>query len=65
MAQDSSPLKARRTLVPRMAEHTRSIFGEMSALATRLGAVNLWQGFPDTDGPIVVRDAALAAAPLG
>jgi N-succinyldiaminopimelate aminotransferase len=33
----------------------------MSALATSLGAVNLGQGFPDTDGPDLVRDAALAA----
>ena len=56
---DKSPL------VPRMADHTRSIFGEMSALATRLGAVNLGQGFPDTDGPIEVRDAAIAAISSG
>ena len=48
-------------LVARMQPHRRSIFGEMSALATSLGAVNLGQGFPDTDGPGLVRDAALAA----
>ncbi|MCU0263376.1 MAG: aminotransferase class I/II-fold pyridoxal phosphate-dependent enzyme [Candidatus Nanopelagicales bacterium] len=44
-----------------MQPHRRSIFGEMSALATSLGAINLGQGFPDTDGPALVRDAALAA----
>jgi N-succinyldiaminopimelate aminotransferase len=33
----------------------------MSALATELGAVNLGQGFPDAEGPALVRDAALAA----
>jgi N-succinyldiaminopimelate aminotransferase len=44
-----------------MRAHQRSIFGEMSALATRVGAVNLGQGFPDVEGPALVRDAALAA----
>lgn len=52
-------------LVARMQPHRRSIFGEMSALATRLGAVNLGQGFPDTDGPALVRDAAVAAIMSG
>jgi N-succinyldiaminopimelate aminotransferase len=33
----------------------------MSALATRTGAVNLGQGFPDTDGPKEMLDAAIAA----
>src|ERR687894_2914155 len=28
-----------------------TIFAEMSALALRTGAINLGQGFPDTDGP--------------
>ncbi len=48
-------------LVHRMRPHRSSIFGEMSALATRTGAINLGQGFPDTQGPDLVRDAALAA----
>jgi N-succinyldiaminopimelate aminotransferase len=52
-------------LVIRMQPHRRSIFGEMSALATSVGAVNLGQGFPDTDGPELVRDAALAAIAAG
>lgn len=38
-----------------------TIFAEMSALATRLGAVNLGQGFPDTDGPTEVLEGAVAA----
>lgn len=33
----------------------------MSALAARTGAINLGQGFPDTDGPAAVLDAARAA----
>ncbi len=36
-----------------------TIFAEMSALATETGAVNLGQGFPDTDGP---REIARLAA---
>ena len=50
-----------------------TIFTEMTALAQRTGAINLGQGFPDTDGPVEVIDAAIAAlrggenqyAPLG
>ncbi|MBB5893030.1 pyridoxal phosphate-dependent aminotransferase [Kutzneria kofuensis] len=38
-------------LVPRLQPFTSTIFAEMTALATRTGAVNLGQGFPDTDGP--------------
>ena len=38
-------------LAPRMAPFTSTIFAEMSALALRTGAINLGQGFPDTDGP--------------
>ena len=42
-----------------------TIFAEMSALATATGAVNLGQGFPDTDGPPEVREAARAAIAEG
>jgi N-succinyldiaminopimelate aminotransferase len=50
-----------------------TIFTEMTALAQRTGAINLGQGFPDTDGPAEVIDAAIDAlrggenqyAPLG
>lgn len=38
-----------------------TIFAEMTALATRTGAVNLGQGFPDVDGPEHLKDAAVAA----
>jgi N-succinyldiaminopimelate aminotransferase len=42
-----------------------TIFAEMSALAVRTAAVNLGQGFPDTDGPAEVADAAVAAIRAG
>jgi len=38
-----------------------TIFTEMTALAARTGAINLGQGFPDTDGPDSVIEAAVAA----
>src|SRR5689334_166451 len=38
-----------------------TIFAEMSALAVATGSVNLGQGFPDTDGPAEVAEAAIAA----
>jgi N-succinyldiaminopimelate aminotransferase len=34
-----------------MRPFASTIFAEMSALAQRTGAINLGQGFPDTDGP--------------
>jgi N-succinyldiaminopimelate aminotransferase len=42
-----------------------TVFAEMSALATRTGAVNLGQGFPDTDGPSEIIEAAVAALRTG
>src|SRR5688500_11200126 len=46
-------------LVERMQPFTSTIFAEMSALALRTGAINLGQGFPDTDGPpSLLADAA-------
>ncbi|MEL4317875.1 aminotransferase class I/II-fold pyridoxal phosphate-dependent enzyme [Leifsonia sp. YIM 134122] len=42
-----------------------TIFAEMSALATRTGAINLGQGFPDEDGPAEVLDAAREAISTG
>lgn len=48
-----------------MRPHEATIFGEMSALASRLEAVNLGQGFPDWDGPAVVLEAAAAAIASG
>ena len=48
-------------LVHRMQGFGSTIFAEMTALATEHGAVNLGQGFPDTDGPREMLDAAKAA----
>jgi len=45
-------------LVPRLRPFTSTIFAEMTALAVKHGAVNLGQGFPDTDGPAAMLDAA-------
>src|SRR3954464_6317747 len=42
-----------------------TVFAEMSALATRTGAVNLGQGFPDVDGPASVARAAAEAIAAG
>jgi N-succinyldiaminopimelate aminotransferase len=42
-----------------------TVFAEMSALALETGSVNLGQGFPDTDGPVEVADAAVAAIRAG
>lgn len=42
-----------------------TIFAEMSALATRTGAVNLGQGFPDEDGPAEVLEEARSAIAHG
>jgi N-succinyldiaminopimelate aminotransferase len=38
-----------------------TVFTEMTALAARTGAINLGQGFPDTDGPAAAIEAAVAA----
>ncbi|MFJ5230332.1 pyridoxal phosphate-dependent aminotransferase [Kitasatospora sp. NPDC088391] len=38
-----------------------TIFAEMSALATATGSINLGQGFPDTDGPRGIAEAAARA----
>lgn len=42
-----------------------TIFAEMSALAARTGSINLGQGFPDTDGPEEIREAAVSALRSG
>jgi N-succinyldiaminopimelate aminotransferase len=46
---------------PSLAPFGTTIFAEMTALATEHRAVNLGQGFPDTDGPREMLDAAKAA----
>jgi N-succinyldiaminopimelate aminotransferase len=54
-------VKVTDPLVERMRPFGTTIFAEMSALAVRTGAVNLGQGFPDTDGPPEMLEAAVAA----
>ncbi|MEU9358877.1 pyridoxal phosphate-dependent aminotransferase [Streptomyces sp. NPDC048301] len=48
-----------------LAEFGTTIFAEMSALAARTGAINLGQGFPDTDGPEEIREVAARAVLSG
>ena len=52
-------------LVERMRPFVSTIFAEMSALAVRTGAINLGQGFPDTDGPASLLEDAVAAIRSG
>lgn len=52
-------------LVQRMRGFDTTIFAEMSALATATGAINLGQGFPDTDGPAEVLEGAIEAIRAG
>jgi N-succinyldiaminopimelate aminotransferase len=48
-----------------MREFGTTIFAEMSALAVATGAINLGQGFPDSDGPQVLLDEAVRAIRSG
>ncbi|HVA59369.1 MAG TPA: pyridoxal phosphate-dependent aminotransferase [Mycobacteriales bacterium] len=47
-------------LVERMRAFGPTIFAEVTALALKTGAVNLGQGFPDTDGPASMLARAVA-----
>ena len=49
----------------RLRPFTTTIFAEMSALADATGSINLGQGFPDTDGPAEIAEAAIAAIRAG
>jgi N-succinyldiaminopimelate aminotransferase len=49
----------------RLKEFGTTIFAEMSALAVRTGSINLGQGFPDTDGPRQLLQAAADAILAG
>jgi N-succinyldiaminopimelate aminotransferase len=49
----------------RLQGYTTTIFAEMSALAVATGSINLGQGFPDTDGPAEIAEAAVAAIRAG
>ena len=52
--------------VSRLRPYATTVFAEVSALAARIGAVNLGQGFPDVDGPpallLAAQDAIAAGA---
>jgi len=50
---------------PALAPFGTSIFATMTALAHEHDAINLGQGFPDTDGPREVLDAAVEAIRAG
>lgn len=54
-----------RYLVERLRPFGTTIFAEMSALAVATGSINLGQGFPDADGPDVVKQAAMDAIGAG
>ncbi|HXU97722.1 MAG TPA: pyridoxal phosphate-dependent aminotransferase [Jiangellaceae bacterium] len=58
-------MTAELPLVERMRPFVTTIFAEMSALAVRTGAINLGQGFPDTDGPASLLADAVAAIQAG
>src|SRR5688500_5343157 len=60
-----SPSLRQPLLASRLQGFGTTIFAEMSALAVRTGAINLGQGFPDTDGPAEVSEAAIAAIRAG
>ena len=47
--------------MPHLASLGTTIFAEMSALALLTGSINLGQGFPDTDGPRAIAEAAARA----
>ncbi|PJE19752.1 MAG: aminotransferase [Mycobacterium sp.] len=51
--------------VTRLQPYATTVFAEMSALAARIGAVNLGQGFPDEDGPPRMLKAAQDAIAAG
>ncbi|NDZ56342.1 pyridoxal phosphate-dependent aminotransferase [Streptomyces anulatus] len=64
-ATQGTPAKGRPLLNRRLAAFGTTIFAEMSALAVRTGSINLGQGFPDTDGPEEIREAAVRALRAG
>ncbi len=61
LASDHPAARSANPLVRRLRPYTTTIFAEMSALATATGSINLGQGFPDTDGPASLLEAARQA----
>src|ERR1700691_3978982 len=66
---DLSPRRTPSTLKlarpGRLSAYGTTVFAEMSALAVTHGAINLGQGFPDTDGPEVLLETAVSAIRSG
>jgi N-succinyldiaminopimelate aminotransferase len=58
-------MSARPLLNRRLDGMGTTIFAEMSALAIATGSINLGQGFPDTDGPAEIAEAAVRAIRAG
>ena len=52
-------------LTTRLQGFGTSIFTEITILANRFGALNLGQGFPNFDGPEVIKEAAIEAIRSG
>ncbi|PTR28743.1 succinyldiaminopimelate aminotransferase [Rhodococcus sp. OK519] len=55
------PAAPRSRTVSRLQPFASTIFAEMTALATEHDAINLGQGFPDTDGPASMLEVARQA----
>jgi N-succinyldiaminopimelate aminotransferase len=65
MPASPEPVARQPFLTERLQGFGTTIFAEMSALATQTASINLGQGFPDTDGPQAVLDAAVDAIRSG
>jgi N-succinyldiaminopimelate aminotransferase len=63
--EDTRALSSTTMTVSRLRPYATTVFAEMSALAARIGAVNLGQGFPDEDGPAALLKAAQDAIANG
>jgi N-succinyldiaminopimelate aminotransferase len=50
-----------RSAVPHLGSLGTTVFAQYSALALATNSINLGQGFPDTDGPAWIREAACRA----
>jgi N-succinyldiaminopimelate aminotransferase len=61
----ATSLRRNRILNERLEEFGTTIFAEMSALAIATDSINLGQGFPDTDGPEEIKQAAIEAIRVG
>ncbi|MGF7122310.1 pyridoxal phosphate-dependent aminotransferase [Rhodococcus sp. AG1013] len=55
------PAAPRSRTVSRLQPFASTIFAEMTALATEHDAINLGQGYPDTDGPTAMLETARRA----